>query len=774
MINGRIITSIPAVKQQSTLYFLEKGTDQFELSLADDRGILRNLTVASSGGTIDLTPYAKKDASGLSNNDAIAWANLIKPHLPVSGGGGTSTPQTLSEVLTAGNKLEGKEIEGDLVVKNTEANGQNYELSVYKNSLYYTSKDRLNRSNSVSINAEGISQRYSGEDENDGLNKTGSFSFNNRGLTAFSESDNHEQGYRLSAELDMLYYNSHALNRAGMFLTFNRDRFHVSMHDSSSTNLEAKVELNFDGKKGLYGDKEYVPTDNFQFVQKKYVDDVVANSAGSSSSQIEVKNKLKGKKVSVIGDSISNYGPSSTEFNSGTGYSFDDTWLGIFLNLTGAKKETVSAVSGSKVLGSTYDAFAYARAEQLSTSSEYILVFMGANDQRIGGSNLGTIRPKNTLDRTINSNYDNFTEAYQIGIEKLLKRHKDSGAQVILMTPLKSFNAGSNDDANPSSDNYAERVIDLAKLYGLRYIDMREVGITNYNHTYYMSDGLHPNKQGHKLIAEYVVSKLIEFGVVQMQGGGSIDAYTKEETDSKIKGIIVGGNNLVKNTSVPIFGQNGPDTGTPEVMKDATGYFVRYTPSATSPVGLYGKKVEGSNLGNHSRSVDVRHSHTGDLKVWDQMVPPNKWVRIKQESFTAPNEFATFLTEVPGVALDLRNYKIELGSKATDWTPHIDEFSTATSSRKIDEVFTISEEGIEAIHEITDAGTSQEKHDVILTGIPYAKDISIIIECYLIFGDGVSTKITDVTVTSTGGIKFPASLASRDVVKKVYIKALIK
>lgn len=64
MINGRIITSIPAVKQQSTLYFLEKGTDQFELSLADDRGILRNLTVTSSGGTIDLTPYAKKTLLG--------------------------------------------------------------------------------------------------------------------------------------------------------------------------------------------------------------------------------------------------------------------------------------------------------------------------------------------------------------------------------------------------------------------------------------------------------------------------------------------------------------------------------------------------------------------------------------------------------------------------------------------------------------------------------------------------------------------------------------
>lgn len=498
--------------------------------------------------------------------------------------------------------------------------------------------------------------------------------------------------------------------------------------------------------------------------------DSIGGGSGSGSggiTQVEVKNKLKGKKVAIFGDSITNFGTTSDEYNAQKGFRFENMWTGVFFELTGAEKTTINAISGSKVAGTTYDAFAYSRAEQAAQDAEYILIFMGANDQREGNAKLGTLRPKNTLDKTKAENYATFTEAYQIGLEKLLKRHKNIGPQVILMTPMKSFNKNSQDDINPDSDAYAERVIEIAKLYGLRYIDMRGLGITNYNHGYYMSDGLHPNIIGQEHIGNYVVSKLMEFGVLEVQGGGgsSVDAYTKAETDAKIKDIVVGGNNLVKNTSLPIFGQNGPDTGTPEVMKDATGYFVRYTPSATSTVGLYGKRVEGSNLGNHSRGIDVRHSHTSNVTVWGQQVAPNKWVRIKQESFTAPNEFASITTDVPGVALDLRNYKIELGSKATDWSPNIEEFSTATGARKIDEVFTISQEGIEA---------SRVGTDVVFTGVPYAKYIAVILEFYLIFADGVATKVENAQITNDGGIKFPATLAARDIVKKFYLKALIK
>ena len=493
--------------------------------------------------------------------------------------------------------------------------------------------------------------------------------------------------------------------------------------------------------------------------------DSLGGSGSGGTTQVEVKNKLKGKKVSIFGDSISNFGSTSTEYNSQKGYSLDMMWTGVFFDLTGAQKASINAVSGSKVAGTTYDAFAYSRAEQAAADSEYILIFMGANDQKVGNANLGTLRPKNSLDKTKAENYANFTEAYQVGLEKLLERHKNIGPQVILMTPLKSFTANTKNDLNPNSDAYAERVIEIAKLYGLRYIDMRGVGITNYNHGYYMIDGLHPNAIGQKLIGEYVVSQLVEFGIIQMQGGGTVDAYTKAETDAKIKAITIGGNNLAKNSALPILTPNGSDTGTPAVMSDVTGYFVRYTPSSTSVIGVYGMRVPGSNLGNHTRSIEVRHSHTSNVTVLGQAIPPNKWVRVVQESFTSPVEFFSFTTDVPGVALDIRHYKIELGNKVTDWTPHPDEYITGTNSKRIDDVFTLEQDGI---------NVGRDGNAVVITGIPYMKDVSIILECYLIFADGVSVKVEQPQHTTDGKLKFPATLASRDIVKKIYVKALIK
>jgi hypothetical protein len=244
-----------------------------------------------------------------------------------------------------------------------------------------------------------------------------------------------------------------------------------------------------------------------------------------------------------------------------------------------------------------------------------------------------------------------------------------------------------------------------------------------------------------------------------------VDAYTKAETDAKIKAITIGGNNLVKNSALPILTPNGSDTGTPAVMSDVTGYFVRYTPSSTSVIGVYGMRVPGSNLGNHTRSIEVRHSHTSNVTVLGQAIPPNKWVRVVQESFTSPVEFFSFTTDVPGVALDIRHYKIELGNKVTDWTPHPDEYITGTNSKRIDDVFTLEQDGI---------NVGRDGNAVVITGIPYMKDVSIILECYLIFADGVSVKVEQPQHTTDGKLKFPATLASRDIVKKIYVKALIK
>lgn len=492
------------------------------------------------------------------------------------------------------------------------------------------------------------------------------------------------------------------------------------------------------------------------------------------------KNKLAGKKISFIGDSITSFGDGTPEYNSATGYTYDDVWSGLVLKLTGGVLGTLDGVAGSTVQGSTYDAFAFRRSKSVAQDSDYIFIFMGANDQRLN-RNLGTIKPKGTLGDITNSNNPNlneFTGAYQLALESMLNHYQKS--QIVLMTPLKAFNKDNTGDLNPNSDAFAERVIELAKLYGIRYIDMREIGITGYNHKLYYYDGLHPNKKGHMLIAEYVVGRMVEFGVVDGSGGGgaTIDAYTKSQTDEKINNIIIGGANLLKNTALPKFAPNTPGeggkngTGNPVTMNDNTGYFVRHTPDEDKVVATYGMFLAGSNLGSHTRSMDFRHFHTENITIWGQSIPPNVWVRIKQENFTSTNGWSTFTCDTAGVAIDVRNYKIELGSKATDWTPHISEYNLGASPNMIDQVFPWTIDGLGIVAE------ENGDNDRALYNLPYIDFIVNILEFYFVFTDGSTKRVDGLKVArlSSGkkGIAFNASIVEEKTPTKMYLKALLK
>lgn len=510
------------------------------------------------------------------------------------------------------------------------------------------------------------------------------------------------------------------------------------------------------------------------------------NSGGATPAP-SVNNKLAGKKISFMGDSISNFGDTSAEYNTTTKYTFDDTWIGQFLQLTGGTKGKIDAISGTTMQAITLDGGAIynttlGRVELLPEDSDYIFVFMGANDQKNDGHRghkLGTVRPKGTLGNFDNSNpnFLEFTGAYQLYLEKILKRH--AKAEVVLMTPLKAFGAGTEIDLNKTSDQYAERVIELAKFYGVKWIDTREAGFTNYNHQLFFSDGLHPNKAGHRKLARLVAEKILEFGIL-----GKLEAsdyYTKAQIDEKLKAlpkgngsicsgdIVIGGANLLKNTALPAFTPNGQGTGTPTIMNDATGSFVRYTPDTDKVVSTYGLFLEGSNLGNHSRSMDFRHSHTGNVTIWGQSIPPNVWVRIKQESFTNANGWSSFACNTAGVAIDVRKYKIELGNKATDWVPHISEYNLGVSDDMIDIVLPWT-------HDLEVVGETNGANDRVIYKLPRIESIAEILEFRLIQRNGTVTEIKGLKVITTSTGRKGVALKSAEIGDpvKVYVKALLK
>ena len=493
----------------------------------------------------------------------------------------------------------------------------------------------------------------------------------------------------------------------------------------------------------------------------KKVEDKIKVGTPTSS----INNKLAGKKISFVGDSISNFGDTSAEYNTTTKYTFDDTWIGQFLQLTGGTKGKIDAISGTTMQAITLDGGAIynttlGRVELLPEDSDYIFIFLGANDQKNDGNQqghkLGTIRPKGTLGKFDNSN-PNFLEftAYQLYLEKILKRH--AKAEVVLMTPLKAFSQGTEIDLNKASDQYAERVIEIAKLYGLKWIDTREAGFTNYNHQLFFSDGLHPNKAGHRRVARLVTEKVLEFGVVS----DSSSASSAE--------IVIGGANLLKNTALPMFVPNGAGTGTSVIMSDASGSFVRYTPDADKAVSVYGLFLEGSNLGNYSKSMDFRHSHTSNVTIWGQSIPPNKWTRIKQESFTNSTGWTVFTCDIAGVAVDIRNFKIEKGTKATDWTPHISEYKLGVSDDMVDTVLPWT-------HDLEVPVEINGDNDRVIYRLPRIESIAEILEFRFIQRNGTVTEIKGLKVitTSTGRKGIPLKAAEIGDPVKVYIKALLK
>lgn len=505
-------------------------------------------------------------------------------------------------------------------------------------------------------------------------------------------------------------------------------------------------------------------------------------------------NKLAAKKLSFVGDSITNFGETSTEYKTATGYTFNDTWVGQLLQLTGGTKGSIDAISGTtmqatKLGDGSYYNVTLGRTELLAEDSDYIFILMGANDLRNDGSptlgnNLGTIKPKGSLGTWDNNNvnFREFTGAYQLYLEKLLKRH--AKAEVVLLTPIKAFSAGTELDLNPAVDKYADRVIEIAKLYGLKYIDTREVGFTNFNHQLYYSDGLHPNKAGHRKLARFITEKILEFGVVS-GGGSAVDGYSKAQVDSKIENIVIGINNLAKGTATPMFSANSAKSGTAQVLSDATGYFVRYTPASDTPVGVYGfnmgnlEKIPDTNKGGYSISMDFRHSHTSSITIWGQNVPPNVWTRLKRENWTNDTDWSGFNANVPGLAIDVRKYKIERGTKATEWQPHVSEIKLGVDDYVIDSWFPWSND-----LDISRLGaTEPDVQTVLIRNIPNIDNILEVQEFTVVYDNNTIVRTAnpqDALIQKNGvnHLRLPEKanvFSARGVnPKRVYIKAILK
>ena len=160
--------------------------------------------------------------------------------------------------------------------------------------------------------------------------------------------------------------------------------------------------------------------------------------------------------------------------------------------------------AGSTV-GNSYAPFT-TRYREINLEAEVIFVFGGTNDYG-SSANVGV-----PLGQKGDTTVDTFYGALDVLIKALQTRHKD--ADLYFMTPIQRDDAKwgyptttpVNKEGNTLED-YRDAVVEMCDSYSLKYIDLYNVeGLRLEDEGYkeILTDGLHPNADGHKLIAEQV------------------------------------------------------------------------------------------------------------------------------------------------------------------------------------------------------------------------------------------------------------------------------
>lgn len=262
---------------------------------------------------------------------------------------------------------------------------------------------------------------------------------------------------------------------------------------------------------------------------------VSENSGGSSSSQSSQSSQnqtprdLSGLKLSILGDSISTFdGYIPTDYNifypgSGDISTVEKTWWWQVMNATGMELNANASSSNTTITGDSLDTTGSApgcstkRMIDLTPGDDgpapdILIVFMGTNDF-LRSVELGTFTEPSPQDEGV---VNNFCDAYELMIQKLNALYPN--AEIYFCTLLET-NAGdvdeypqsypaTNKNGNTIGDFNAE-IATIASAYSYPVIDVHNCGITYETLDQYTSDGVHPNTEGAKLIAEYVTNALL-------------------------------------------------------------------------------------------------------------------------------------------------------------------------------------------------------------------------------------------------------------------------
>lgn len=209
--------------------------------------------------------------------------------------------------------------------------------------------------------------------------------------------------------------------------------------------------------------------------------------------------ELKGKKINFIGDSITEGARVEKEENF---------YPNIIKRNAGLKEARNYGVGGSRIArvhnitDSPSDEDFNMRAERMDKDVDIIVVFGGTNDFGHGSIPLGTMEDNDVY---------TFYGAVKTLCLYLIKNFPDK--PIVFMTPLHRLNEEldynkrkeeNNPNAKPLSD-FVNAIREVCELFSIPVLDMfKDSGMPARVWAWcekYMPDGLHPNDEGQKLIA---------------------------------------------------------------------------------------------------------------------------------------------------------------------------------------------------------------------------------------------------------------------------------
>ena len=214
--------------------------------------------------------------------------------------------------------------------------------------------------------------------------------------------------------------------------------------------------------------------------------------------------KLKDKKINFLGDSITEGAGASNHNNC---------FISLVAQQTGAICRNYG-IGGTRIAKQTkpsdepsWDQDFISRVDALDSDADIVVIFGGTNDFGHGDAKFGTMESRDQY---------TFYGALHTLYTKLLEKYPSS--QIVILTPL--HRRGENDplaDGNrPQTDgvliDYVNAIREVAEYYSLPVLDLFKTSglqpaIPIIKDTY-MPDALHPNDEGHRVLADKIIKFL--------------------------------------------------------------------------------------------------------------------------------------------------------------------------------------------------------------------------------------------------------------------------